>query len=196
MRRALAVVCSTGPNLWPNFSKSRPKSFTESHTIRRMLCDVPRIEPSINNGRPLVMPLHVPGSFLFSSRPWLDTSGHQTTPYLVLVYHAQQWALKKCIGRPFKNVSIKIGFKSKSNVLLHDLPSQDFALHQMIQGSAVICVERILTVSIQTLNHYKSGDTKKSAFLKHRKLRNPDSDNFEPGKWHRCIQYQSLISDM
>ena len=40
----------------------------------------------------------------------------------------------------------------------------------------------ILTVSIQTLKHSKSDDTKKSAFLKHRKLQNPDSDDFVPRK--------------
>ena len=40
----------------------------------------------------------------------------------------------------------------------------------------------ILTVSIQTLKHSKSDHTKKSAFLKHRKLQNPDSDDFVPRK--------------
>ena len=40
----------------------------------------------------------------------------------------------------------------------------------------------ILTVSIQTLKHSKSDDTKKLAFLKDRKLQNLDSDDFVPRK--------------
>ena len=35
-------------------------------------------------------------------------------------------------------------------------------------------------LSIQTLKHSKSDGTKKLAFLKHRKLQNPDSDDFVP----------------
>ena len=40
----------------------------------------------------------------------------------------------------------------------------------------------IPTVSIQPLKHSKSDDRKKAAFLKHRKLQNPDSDDFVPRK--------------
>ena len=40
----------------------------------------------------------------------------------------------------------------------------------------------IQTLSIQLPKHSKSDDTKKSAFLKHQKLQNPDSDGFVPRK--------------
>ena len=58
---------------------------------------------------------------------------------------------------------------------------QDEALRQKLESCKRTLFE-ILTVSIQTPKHSKSDDTKKTAFLKHRKLQNPDSDNLVPRK--------------